>query len=231
MRRLLSVLFYSVITATFVLAMVSVCSAKTHKGWFGWRDAVEGSGNLVTEEREVDSFINIDAGGSFDVEVKVGPKVSLKLTFDDNIIKLIDTRVRGKTLYIDTDESYSSHRPCKVEITVPLLESVSLNGSGDLDIQDVKGELLDCEVNGSGNIVATGEVDELDVDISGSGDVDARRLKARQVQVRIQGSGDVEVFATEDFDGAVYGSGDIKYYGDPKHAHSHVAGSGSIRKR
>ena len=211
MRRLLLVLFYSFLVSAFVLAFVSASFAKNHKGWFGWRETIRGSGNLVTQEREVDSFVNIDAGGSFDVDVKVGPKTSVKLTFDDNIIDLIDTRVRGKTLHIDSDKSYSTDKRCKVEITVPLLESVSLNGSGDLDIQDLKGDLFECDVNGSGDVVATGDVDELDVDI--------------------QGSGDVDVYAIEDFDGAVYGSGDIRYYGDPKHAHSHVAGSGSVRKR
>jgi hypothetical protein len=45
------------------------------------------------------------------------------------------------------------------------------------------------------------------------------------------GSGDVSVWATENFDGSVYGSGDIHYYGDPKHTSTHVAGSGEIRKR
>jgi hypothetical protein len=223
--------FCSLLVVALVFALASTSSADGNKGWFKWRHTVEGSGNLVTQEREVDSFVNIDAGGSFDIEITVGPQASVEVTFDDNIVDLIDTRVRGKTLFIDSDASWSSSRGCKVEITVPLLESLSLNGSGDVDIRELKGKFFECEINGSGDIVATGEIEELEIDISGSGDVDARNLKAKNVYVRIQGSGDVDVYASEDFDGAVYGSGDIKYYGNPKYTNTHVAGSGSIRHR
>ena len=231
MRKLFSSACIFAIVGVLVLSFASTTSAGKHKSWFKWHDGIEGSGNMVTENREIQPFINLDANGSFDIEVRIGLKPSLELTFDDNIIEHIDTRVRGKTLFIGSDEGYSSRRQCKVVITAPSLESVQLNGSGDVHVEGIHGELFECELNGSGDVVASGEIKDLEIDISGSGDVDARELKAKNAYVRIHGSGDVKVFASDDFDGAVYGSGDIKYYGNPKHKNTHVAGSGSIKGR
>lgn len=231
MRKSLVSTFQFVLVAALILTLTSAASAGKNKSWFKWHDTIEGSGKMVTQAREIEPFVNLDANGSFDIEIRIGSEPSLELTFDDNIIDLIDTRVRGKTLFIDSDEGYSSRHACKVVVTVPKMESVQLNGSGDVFLEGIHGEIFECELNGSGDVVASGEIDELEIDISGSGDVDARELKAKNAYVRIHGSGDVKVFASEDFDGAVYGSGDIKYYGNPKHKSTHVAGSGSIKGR
>ena len=59
---------------------------------------VRGSGDLITEERDVRAFDEIRTAGSFDIYVEVGPEQSVKITFDDNLIDLIETEVRGKTL-------------------------------------------------------------------------------------------------------------------------------------
>lgn len=222
--------------------------------WFNWTfggNGVKGSGDMVTEERDVIEFSWIETLGAFDVFVKVGEKQSVLITFDDNLIDLIETKVKGKTLKIYSDESFRSKRTCKIEITVPKLEGATtrgsgditvmnvnsdvfecdINGSGDITVKNLEGDFLECRINGSGDFSADGKVEELEIRVYGSGDVDTRDLRAKEANVVIKGSGDARVHADESFDGSVYGSGDIAYYGDPEHTSKHVAGSGSIRRR
>jgi len=206
--------------------------SSTAGDWFGLRDrGVKGSGDLATETREVDPFTRIETNGSADLTVTVGPEQSIAITFDDNLIELIETKVHGKTLEITPTRSYSSRRSCEIVITVPKLERVACSGSGDIVVERLDAETFEFKLSGSGDFTAEGKTDELDIDLSGSGDVDTRDLVAQEAYVRITGSGDVKVHAAESLDARVSGSGDIDYYGDPEHVRKSVSGSGSIRPR
>jgi hypothetical protein len=265
--------FVIVLTAAILMAAASANAGDWFDKVFGIRttNGIEGSGDLVSEDRDVDEFTRIESSGPFDVVVTIGDKQSVSITFDDNLIDLVETNVRRKTLQIYSDENFDSEHSCRVEVTIPKLERVVTRGSGDITVESVSGKRFDCRVNGSGDIMvgelacdrvecsihgsgdivlqqldgefveclihgsgdfsAEGKVDEIEISIHGSGDVDTRDLRAQTADVTVQGSGDVRVHCEDSFDGAVYGSGDIIFYGDPKYISKHVSGSGSIRGR
>lgn len=218
------------LVATLVLAGSLLAPRAALAGWWN-RDAIRGSGHLVTQERDIDNFTRIELSGSFDLFVQVGEQPSLSITFDDNIIEHIETEVHGRTLEIDCRESFSSSRGCRIAIAVPKLDAIFLSGSGDIVAENIDSDEFRFEVSGSGDFEARGRVKELDISVKGSGDVDARDLIAEYAYVVIKGSGDVDVHATEELDGSIYGSGDITYFGDPKHVSRRVAGSGDINRR
>ena len=194
-------------------------------------DRIKGSGTLISENRDVKEFNKIRHSGSADIYVTVGEKQSIKVTFDDNIIEHIVTEVKGKTLRIYCEESYRSRKDCRIDITIPELKGITLKGSGDISIENLKGEFFEYTLKGSGDMNAQGKIEELELNLYGSGDIDTRELKAQNAIAVIKGSGDIAVYANNTLDCEVYGSGDIKYYGTPKNITTHVAGSGSIRKR
>ncbi|MBD3332408.1 hypothetical protein GF356_06125 [candidate division GN15 bacterium] len=203
-------------------------------GLFDWgKDRIEGSGNIVTQSRDLPDFDCIKHTGSTDLHITIGDEQSVEVIFDDNLVDVIETEVDGGTLYIGSkrDISYSASLSCRIEITTNDIKAVRLAGSGDVVVENLNGGSFAYDLAGSGDLILRGAVEELEVNVRGSGDVNARDLSARDASVRIMGSGDVSVWATENFDGSVYGSGDIRYYGDPKHTSTHVAGSGEIRKR
>ncbi|MDD3731815.1 MAG: DUF2807 domain-containing protein [candidate division Zixibacteria bacterium] len=223
---------YGLIILTAVLLDgQSLLAGDFFKGLFKNRSSIEGSGNIITETRTLNSFNEIVTSGAFELYIEVGKEPNLKITFDDNLIDIIETRVRGKTLKIDNEESYSSDHPCKIDITVPSLEALALYGSGDVEIVNLNGDIFEGTIAGSGNLLIQGKVREVELQISGSGEIDARSLIAEEAFVKISGSGDVKVFAEENFDGRVSGSGSIYYYGEPKSLSTNVSGSGRIKKR
>lgn len=192
---------------------------------------VKGSGDIVTVERDITEFSRLKSTGSFDVNVSVGEKASLKITYDDNLIELIDTEVHGKTLEISSDESFNSKHNCIIEITVTSLDEVRLSGSGDINIYNVDTDLFELSISGSGDIYAEGKANEVELSIAGSGDIDCRDLIGHDAYVKVSGSGDVKVFADKLLEARVSGSGDVAYYGNPEDVSQSVSGSGTIRKK
>jgi hypothetical protein len=212
-----------------LFAVSTIEAGNIFNGLFG--RGIKGSGDLTTEVRDLEEFDEIDVLGSMDIYIEIGDEQKVEITFDDNLIELVRTRVRGHTLRIDTRESFSSRRGCQVRITVPKLEMVSLTGSGDVEVTRIKQKSFEIELSGSGEIVASGEVEQLDIDLAGSGDIDARELIADEANCDLGGSGQIKVYAKKSFNGDLSGSGDIYYYGDPKYVDRDVSGSGSIRRR
>jgi hypothetical protein len=193
--------------------------------------AIRGSGVSKTESRAVGSFSKIDLAGSPDVEVAVGPATSVSVTADDNILSNIDTTVSGDTLSINSKGSYNTRIGVKVNISVPMLEGVSVSGSGDIHVTGLTAGDMDAGVTGSGDVTLSGVVDRLSGQITGSGDLRAGDLAAKHVRVKVTGSGDATIRATEELDASVTGSGDVHYSGNPPQVRKNVTGSGDISPR
>src|SRR5690606_22905131 len=76
-------------------------------------------------------------------------------------------------------------------VTTPRLDSVSLAGSGDVQVDRIEGERFAGSIAGSGELsIDALQVDAAEFSIAGSGDVVAAG-SARRTEVSILGSGDV----------------------------------------
>lgn len=190
----------------------------------------EGSGKLTTVSIDAAGFERIRSYGSADIHVEIGESFSVKLTIDDNLTDALKFEVTGKTLDISTDKSYSTDKEEQVVITMPALREIEIYGSSDVVIKEMDQRVFAYSVYGSGDLDISGSVDELDIWISGSGDIAARTLTADEVFVRITGSGDAEVNATESIEAQISNSGEVVYYGKPRHTWNSVTGSGRIRE-
>ncbi len=214
---------------SIILLLSGPVSASNFFSIFG--DYERGSGVLESVDLDLDNFTKIKTSGSSDIYITLGEKQEVTITFDDNLIEMMKTRVRGKTLKIGSKSSFRSDYNCRFDITIKSLEEISLSGSGKVFIENMNGDFLEVQISGSGEVYAKGEVEELDIRVSGSGSVDSRELKADDVSVSVSGSGGALVYASNSFDGNVSGSGDIRYFGNPGIVDKSVSGSGSIKKR
>jgi hypothetical protein len=194
------------------LFLVVALAAPLDADWFrsGSHDTIKGSGKLTTEKRDIESFDRIENFISADITVRIGEPQKVELTFDDNLIDLVTTEVRGSTLEIRSERSYSSRKGCKIEIVVPSLEQVGISGSGDMNVSGLKCEDFELDIHGSGDFEGEGEVKYLSVKIHGSGDTEFRDLVSDEVSVSIYGSGDVYLDGeVAEFDVSINGSGDV----------------------
>ena len=209
---------------------------------------VKGSGNVVTESRQVAKFNRVHLKGSGKVFLTRGKTPSIAIKTDDNILPIIKTAVSDGKLVI-SHENYNP-RPTTLHyfITANELKGIAVSGSADItsdgkfvsdhfsaDISgsgDVRLELevgrLKSDISGSGSMRFSGKTDSLDASITGAGNIRAFDMQARNVSLKITGSGNCEVNAFETLDVKITGSGDVRYKGSPQISKK-VTGSGNIR--
>lgn len=213
---------------------------------------VEGDGNKVTQPRQATGFLRVELRGPLDVRVTEGPAPSVSVTIDQNLQPLVTTEVRGDTLVVDAQRSLRYRGTGQVEVTVPELRALAIEGSGDARVKaaaaprDVAlrisgsgdvgwsgqaGKLV-VRIHGSGDVTLEGQAAELDAAVDGSGDVGARGLRARSARLTVNGSGDLS--ATLDggeLRAELNGSGDIVWYGQATVKEVQANGSGAVSHR
>lgn len=211
---------------------------------------VVGSGNVVDEPRNVSGYSRVVVNGGIDVRLKRTGAEKAVVHADDNIVPLIETRVEGGKLFVETkkDASFRTHTKLFVVVEFKQLDSIQLQGSGDVQVDDIKAGIFEGTIKGSGNLRigrieadtvalsiagsgnfdARGNAGRLGVRIEGSGDVKAEDLKAKIAAVSIAGSGDARVHATESLQARIAGSGDVRYRGSPQ-VEKKIAGSGEVK--
>ena len=190
---------------------------------------IKGSGNIISESRELNNFTSIILLGSIDVNIKTSESNNCVVVADDNLIPYIKTEVVNNKLNISLNESYSSEEKLVVNINTPNYDEVSLSGSGNINILDFKNNNLSLNISGSGNITGNGEVETLVVKINGSGNLMSKEIKSKSATITINGSGDAEVFASDSISAKINGSGNIEYFGNPENVDSIINGSGDIK--
>ena len=230
-----------------LLATAFLAAACMHVGDF---DAVKGSGTVKSEIRQITGFTKVSLEGAMDVFIVKGESESVRIEADDNLLKLIETKVDGDELEISSTEELEPSQTIKVYVTTRALEGMSIAGSGDMVTQspfvskafaaaiagsgdikaDVQAEVLDASIAGSGDINIKGSAGKTEVDIAGSGSVNGIELVTRAVDVNIAGSGNCQVHASEVLTANIMGSGSVYYRGEPKINQS-VMGSGSITRK
>jgi Putative auto-transporter adhesin, head GIN domain len=207
---------------------------------------IRGSGVAGTERRSVEPFDAVSVAGDFAVSIRVAPETSVSLTGDDNLLPIVRTEVRDGTLHIEATRLYSARRGIQVSLTTPALRAVSVSGSSNVAARRFRAGSFRASVSGSGNLLAEGDADSLDVSVSGSadvmlaggadqvtaavsgsGDLHLLELRARTADVSVSGSGSAALLATERLNASVSGSGEVRYAGTPR-VTRRVTGSGTV---
>ena len=214
---------------------------------------VIGKGPIVTESRTTAGFtaIRFDLPG----ELQLIPSEDYEIIIEAqrNIIDVIDTYIGDGELKVRVphNTNLSSHEEIRVIVKAPSVNSLNLNGSGNVNalqtfsgvktklkisgsgrmtINRIETEELETVISGSGNIeVLGGATDELKVTISGSGHVNMLNATSRLATTNTSGSGSIKVFVTDELDAKISGSGDVFYKGDPV-TNVVISGSGRVIK-
>ena len=191
-------------------------------------NSVQGSGNIVTENRQVEDFSAVDVGGVFKVEITAGKDFSVNVEADDNLLPLIQTSVNGDTLEISTDEKLSSKSPILVRVTAPNISEIKASGAAKVSIIDIKNSELSVELSGASELTATGETGSLNAEISGASVIKARQLSTESAGVDASGASRAYVSASQTLTAEATGASSVTYLGNPENIEKHISGASSI---
>ena len=191
---------------------------------------IRGNGHVVTEQRSVGPFTNIDAGGAFDIEWSNGAP-SAAVTADENLQQYIEVTTRDNVLRLRTRQSIHFARSLKVTITSSALEAAKLSGASKLVAHQVKGTKFYLETTGAAKVTVDGAVDELIADMTGASNLFADSLETKNAQISVTGAGKARIAVSESLKASITGAGKVEYTGNPAHVEREIAGAGAIRRR
>ncbi len=176
----------------------------------------------VSENRDLDAFTRVEVDGLMDVRILVGKEQSFTITANkEKYIKDTETKVRGGTLRVDMDVddgffSFFKEVKVRIDITVPSLEGLEMNGLGDVVIENVDAEDFEVVLDGMGSVDIDGRCKNARMVIDGMGNLNARDFKCDRIRLTLDGMGDAEVYASDYIYVNLDGFGDVDVYGGPK---------------
>lgn len=212
-------------------------------------DLDRGSGDIVTETREVSNFNRVELSGIGDVTVYQGSEESLEIEAENNVIPHIITVVEDGTLKISFDRR--AVVPTKnIRFTVMMREVhgletlgvsniraddietdelfLGISGTGNINLRDLRAERLQSTISGAGNLEVEGEVNEQEINLTGAGNYNGEDLESKSAEISITGLGKVTAWVTDNLKVTISGTGGVDYYGSPQ-VSQQISGLGRIK--
>ena len=234
----------AMLMASALAAAVAACNA----------GAQEGERPTAQRDFRVGPFHSISLTGSPDVIVTVGGPYSVRAEGDARMVERLEIAAENGDLRIGYRESsswgfpFGSRGGTTIHITVPALQGATITGSGDIRVNQVRGDRFAATVTGSGDLeierletgeaafavtgsgairAAAGSAQRANIQLQGSGDIELGTVTIREAVVAVMGSGDVSARATETARISLHGSGDVAITG-PARCQVERRGSGEV---
>jgi hypothetical protein len=210
MRALVKVGF-SLLLLAFVLIGLSYGMLRAN----GVAAAAEGR-QVASETRPVPAGISaVELNGPIDLSVRYGSSPSLKVRGESRLLGNVDATKEGAILHIGIRGMVLRHRrPLQVELVLPSLASITVDGSGESSVNGFSGERIEVRMEGPGSLHFNGRFSQVVAALSGSGELD------------LNGGGSIERV-----EAALSGSGEMTIVGGTHELHATASGSGELDAR
>jgi hypothetical protein len=243
------ILVISILTACMLFVMA--CGINLGNIQVGNVQVVRGSGNMVTENRNVSGFDHVQLDGLGELTIIQGNSESLTIEAEDNIMPKITTEVNNGTLIISFGENWETTviptKTIKFTLNVINLKGLVINGAVNANAASLNSDQLDLEINGVGKIniqnlttgdltmkgsggadfEMTGTVNSEQIEVDGAATIKAGDLQSQSAKITINGVGTATLWATNSLDATINGAGTVEYYGNPT-VTPNITGAGNI---
>lgn len=196
----------------------------------------QGSGNVISQQREVGEFSGVIVGGDFDVEITTGGSSRVVISADDNIIDDIHTKMDNGKLKITLKNGLnlrSAHM--KASISVPSLNLIKSSASARVKLVnqlksesklildassgsritgDVHAPITDAEASSGASLNLGGQTKELYVDASSGASIQAFDLLSETTHAETSSGASASVHASVQLDATASSGGTVKYRGN-----------------
>lgn len=199
-------------------------------------------------------FDRVRIEGPYVVDIATGRSASGKLSGTPQALDRITVQVQDRTLVVRPNHNGwggnpdSDGGPVRVRLTVPVLRTawvngsgvvtikgmrgatldLALQGSGSLEVSELQGDRMTLALSGAGNARVAGKVSQLTVTTRGSGTLDAAALMTQDIRIATEGSGDVKTAASRSAKVMSIGTGNVSVAGTPACTVNNV-GAGTVR--
>lgn len=213
---------------------------------------VNGNGNVVTSERELNgSFNQIDASRGLDVVLTQGSYEQVSVEADENLQDIIVTKVEGDVLKITTTENIASSSSKTVYVSFDDLSRIEASSGSyvsskntitadNLDIDSSSGSdlklnlqtsQLTCDSSSGSNLKLSGKATSVVARASSGSGISASDLSTESADVKATSGANISVNTSKKLTAHANSGGNVSYYGNPEIVNNNESVSGSIRAR
>ncbi len=191
---------------------------------------IRGNRVIITDQRAVGEFANLDASGAFRIEWQSGPP-TLTITTDENLLRYIKSYVRGNKLILDSTEHLSPSHGIKILVSSATLNGAQFSGATRFTAHQLSGTNFFLDSRGASKIMLDGKVIELTAGMTGASRLDAEALQTEKTGLSLTGASRAEVAVSDVLEVSITGAGKVIYSGNPRTIEKKISGAGSIRRR
>lgn len=230
MNRILKLAFagmslcISVGLTTLALALPSLAHAGTYP--VVSRDYPWSSDHLTVE---IPAEVHFRPGASWHLTIRAPERVLDELVVKDGRIKARSTGCFSLVPFCIGFGTHLDHS-VDVELTGPALRSITLDGSGTVDLDGLRQDRLAMTINGNAMVRGTGRVGTVEVQINGAGNIQLAQLNETRAHVIIHGSGTVDIAPSDSVSVRIDGAGTVRLHSNPSQVSSHIFGAGEVLK-
>jgi hypothetical protein len=210
-----------------------------------------GSGEIITQHRNLENFTGIDVGGDFDVEINTGSSTKVTVEADNNIIDDIETSTNAGQLKISVKEGIQYNNVhMKIFITAPEINKIQSAASADVIVKDwlkSNGKIIfkassgssikasvdapntDSDASSGADIILSGRTQNLLVEASSGASVKAYELLSENTNAQTSSGAKAEVHASVKLQAKASSGGNISYRGNPSVVRNESSG-GAVEK-
>lgn len=183
----------------------------------------------------VQPFDAVESVASDDIRIRTGTAPSVVATGDPRALETLSVQVIGRVLHVGRTPGTHSDRGALLTVTAPFVHSITLSGSGNVEVSSLAGSRFQAilrgsgrlliralrvdearfGIEGSGSIVADGSAKHEFIRLNGSGSVDARQLSTPELAIDLGGTGDIDARASRIAVIRAGGAGHINVSGHP----------------
>jgi hypothetical protein len=207
----------------------------------------------VKEKRDVSGFNGVGFGVPGNLYVKIGSGFDVTIEGNDRYVREVETFIRdGRLIIRRTGNFRFNNEKVDVYITMPEVKSLSVSGSGrakvegslktddlslsvsgsgKIELPSLTADQMKCSISGSGDItIENGRIGKAGLSISGSGSYYGDNAVIEDFDAGISGSGSCSCNVTENLSASISGSGNVVYSGNPR-INVRASGSGRVRSK
>ena len=208
---------------------------------------IEGHGDVVTTNRDVDNFNKIKVSSGLDLYISQGDELSVSVKTYENLQDYVVTRIENGKLKIYCEERIRADIK-RIDVTVKDLESLDCSAGSDtwtvdtLQVDEIKisvssgadatvsvnAENVICDTSSGAGAKLSGETNTFDCDASSGSNINAYGLQSITCSADASSGADIRVYVTSSFSGSASSGGGIDYKGNPKSTNSSKSSGGRI---
>jgi len=194
------------------------------------------NGGVTFEVRKVPKFSKVTLKGVGELIFSDIDQEIIKIEAEKKIIPLIETTVINDELVIQTKGNVRLTKPIKYYLAVEEIDSISVNGSARIsnfnilkfdnlsidakgasrvDLNQLFGENLYLNIQGSAVVKLKGSINLQVVDVSGAGQYSGVGLISNEAKMTVKGASRSFIYAKEKLSVNGSGASSVKYIGNP----------------